>query len=394
MSNPLSKRLISLDVFRGLTIAGMIVVNDAGSWQHIYPPLRHATWHGITPTDYVFPFFLFIVGVSIVLAYSRVLKDNPPIGKIAGKILIRSAIIFGLGLFLSLWPRFNFANIRIPGVLQRISLVFLACSFIFLKTNWKTQAWIAAALLVGYWVVMAFIPIPIDETISTALATGQVKARDGMIPIGAIRQVSESFIAGNFEPGTNMEAWVDRLLVPFRLYQHTWDPEGLLSTLPAIASGLTGMLAGALLTGKYKPDTKVIGLMVGGFLAMTLGNVWDWFFPINKNLWTSSYVMFTSGLASMTLGFFYWYIDVLEKDRYTYVFKVFGANAITAYVLHSGLNFLFKLEGFNINAAFMDGLIGVGLEPKFVSLLWALSYTAFIFIPVWILYRRKIFIKI
>ncbi|MEZ4773547.1 MAG: heparan-alpha-glucosaminide N-acetyltransferase domain-containing protein [Bacteroidia bacterium] len=393
MSNALSKRLISLDVFRGLTIAGMIVVNDAGS-EAIYTPLEHASWHGITPTDFVFPFFLFIVGVSIVLAYSRVLKDNPPMGQITRKILTRTAIIFGLGVFLWLWPRFDFGNIRLPGVLQRIALVFLACSFIFLKTNWKTQAWLAAGLLVGYWLVMALVPVPIDETISTALATGKVNSRHGMIDIGYIRQVSEGFIAGNFEPGTNMEAWIDRLIVPFRIYQYTWDPEGVLSTFPAIASGITGMLAGALLTGKQKPEKKVIGLMVGGFLAMTLGNVWDWFFPFNKNLWSSSFVMYTSGLASMLLGFFYWYIDVLEKDKYTYIFKVFGANAITAYVLHSGLHFLFSLKGFNINAAFVDGLNSTGLDPRFVSLLWALSYTAFIFIPVWILYRKKIFIKI
>ncbi|MEZ4826459.1 MAG: DUF5009 domain-containing protein [Bacteroidia bacterium] len=394
MSNPLSKRLISLDVFRGLTIAGMIVVNDAGSWQHIYAPLGHASWHGVTPTDFVFPFFLFIVGVSIVLAYSRILKDNPPMGQLSRKIITRTAIIFGLGIFLSLWPHFNFANIRLPGVLQRIALVFLACSFIFLKTNWKTQAWIAGILLVGYWLAMALIPVPIDETISTAIATGQVNSRHGMIDIGPLRQISDNFIAANLEPGTNLEAWIDRLVLPFRIYQYTWDPEGVFSTLPAIGTGLTGMLAGALLISKHKPEKKVIGLMIGGFLAMTFGNVWDWFFPFNKNLWTSSYVMYTSGLASMTLGFFYWYIDVLERDHYTYVFKVFGANAITAYVLHSGLGFLFRIEGFNINAAFMDGLTGIGLEPKFVSLLWALAYTAFIFVPVWILYRRKIFIKI
>lgn len=410
MSNPLNKRMISLDVFRGLTIAGMIVVNDAGSWQHIYTPLHHASWHGVTPTDFVFPFFLFIVGVSIALSYTRQMKSGKPMGEMVKKILVRTAIIFGLGVFLWLWPRgimpwfweqgYDYSNIRLPGVLQRIALVFMACSLIFLRTDWKAQAWIGAGLLVGYWLIMAVIPVPIDETVRIALETGQVKASGGMIDIGPIKKISDGFIAANVEPGVNMEAYIDRLLVPFRLYQYTWDPEGVLSTLPAIGTGITGILTGLLLISQNKPEKKLIYLMVGGFLAMTVGNVWDWFFPFNKNLWTSSYVMYTSGLAVMTLGFFYWYIDMQGKDRWTYPFKVFGANAIAAYVLHSALSFIFKLNlgsaaaEWSINSAFMDGLTGLGLAPKFVSLLWALAYTEFIYIPVWIMYRRKIFVKI
>ena len=394
----LSNRMISLDVFRGMTIAGMIIVNDAGSWAHIYAPLRHASWHGITPTDFVFPFFLFIVGVSIVLAYSKKLEANAPQGDLIKKIVKRTAIIFGLGLFLWIWPKFDFAGIRIPGVLQRIALVFLVCSLLFLKTSWKTQAKIGVALLVGYWLMMVLIPVPIDEIIQNAIATGEVKAAHGNIEIGAISKLSNGFIAANLEPGTNLEAWLDRLIIPGRLYQYTWDPEGLLSTLPSIGTGITGMMAGTLLISKLDRNQKMIWLMVGGFVAMAVGNVWDWFFPFNKNLWSSSFVMYTSGLATMTLGAMYWFVDVLKYDKWTFPFKVFGANAITAYVLHGGLVFLFHTkfgaDGPSIISAFMNGLTAIGIAPKLASLLWALTYTALIYIPVWILYRKKIFIKV
>ncbi|MEZ4851463.1 MAG: DUF5009 domain-containing protein [Bacteroidia bacterium] len=392
--------MISLDVFRGMTIAGMIIVNDPGSWSHIYDPLGHASWHGVTPTDFVFPFFLFIVGVSIVLAYQRKLDENAPQGDLIKKILKRSALIFGWGVLLWLWPNFDWAGIRIPGVLQRIALVFLVCSILFLKTDWKTQAWIGAGLLVGYWLMMALIPVPIDEVIRQAIATGEVKTSHGMEAIGSISQLSDSFIAANLEKGTNLQAWMDRLIIPGRLYQYTWDPEGVLSTLPSIGTGITGMMAGTLLVSKLERDKKMIWLMVGGFLAMVMGNVWDWFFPFNKNLWTSSYVMYTSGLATMTLGAMYWFVDVIQWDKWTYPFKVFGANAITAYILHSALVFLFFIkfgaEGsqWSLVSAFMSGLQAIGFSAKLASLAWALTYTAIIYLPVWILYRRKIFIKI
>lgn len=167
MSNTssVSQRLLSLDVLRGLTIAGMIVVNDPGDWGFIYPPLRHASWNGITPTDLVFPFFLFIVGVSIVLAYTKRLNRGDAPRSMHGKIYARTAMIFSLGLFLALFPSFDFASLRIPGVLQRIAIVFLVCSLMFLHSDWKRQAWIAGILLVGYWLIMAWVPVPIDEVI-------------------------------------------------------------------------------------------------------------------------------------------------------------------------------------------------------------------------------------
>ena len=371
-----SQRLLSLDVFRGLTIAGMIIVNDPGSWSHVYPPLLHAPWNGITPTDMVFPFFVFIVGVSITLAYTKRLAQGADRKKIIGKILRRSAIIFALGLFLALFPKFNFAQIRIPGVLQRIALVFLTCSLLFINTNWKTQAKVGASLLVGYWLAMCFIPTP---------GLGQVM----------------------LEPGKNLAAWLDHLLIPGRLYQKTWDPEGLLSTLPAIGTGITGMLVGHLLVSKKSEDQKLIWLFSLGFLAFIVGSIWNWFFPINKNLWTSSYVLYTSGLATLTLAASIWFVDRQGYTKWTKVGVIFGANAITAYVLHGILNrFLFFpsaspeavqglfYQGIYLRTLLFEGLVNAGMAPKLASLCWALFYTLLCFIPVWILYRRKIFIKI
>lgn len=396
-----SNRLISLDVLRGLTIAGMIVVNDPGSWKYVYPPLLHADWHGITPTDFVFPFFLFIVGVSIVLAYSKRKAAGAPKGAMVQKIFKRSTIIFGLGVFLWLFPNFNFSGIRIPGVLQRIALVFMACSLIFLNTDWKMQAKIGAGLLLGYWALMTLVPVPIDETIRLALETGEVKAAAGQLAIGKLHQLSDGFIAANLEPGANLEAWMDRLLIPFRLYQYTWDPEGVLSTLPSIATGITGMMAGHLLLSNKSKQDKAFLLLLAGFVAMTMGNIWDWFFPFNKNLWTSSFVMYTSGLATMTLGATYYLIDVKNWDgKILFPFKVFGANAIAAYVMHGAFSHFFRMKwgsgdaAWSIQGAFMDLGMNMGFPGELVSLEYALLYTLFIYFFVWMMYKRGVFLKV
>ena len=190
-----SQRLISLDALRGYTIALMVIVNDPGSWSHVYPPLRHAEWHGCTLTDLVFPFFLFIVGVSITLAYTKRLRVGADKKTLYGKIVSRAVKIMLLGWFLWLWPTFDFGSMRYAGVLPRISVVFLVCALVFLHTSWKQQAWIASILLVGYWLVMAVVPVPIDDVIRNALATGQVQSSEGMLHIGPLRELSGSFIA-------------------------------------------------------------------------------------------------------------------------------------------------------------------------------------------------------
>ncbi len=444
----ISQRLTSLDILRGLTIAGMIIVNDPGSWKYVYPPLQHASWHGITPTDFVFPFFLFIVGVSVVLAYTRRRHTNVAQGPMIKKILVRTAMIFGVGIFLAisskeygfkvgqvlvgilliyglseiqtphhkggfplrqamlgggmllavvlllgLQPDFSAANIRIPGVLQRIALVFLACALLFLKTHWRTQAIIGAALLVGYWLAMTLLPVPIDEVIQGALATGEVLSSSGNIPVHGLTALSDNFIAANLEPGTNLEAWMDRLLIPGRIYQKTWDPEGLLSTLPSIGTGIAGMMAGHIVLHPAKKEQKVNHLFVYGFCLLLAGNVWDWFFPFNKNLWSSSFVMYTAGLSALTFAALYWFVDLKEKGSRNPLFfmgRVFGANAITAYALHS----LFARIYGPVQGGFMDTFMGWGMAGELASLLWALVYTMFIYLIVWLMYNRGLFLKL
>lgn len=363
---PSSNRLVSLDFFRGLTIIGMIIVNDPGSWNYVFTPLEHAEWNGVTPTDFVFPFFIFIVGVSIVLAYTKYLEKGRDRSEMVPKIIRRSLTIFALGIFLGLFPEFDFANIRIPGVLQRIAIVFFACAMLFLYTSRKTQIWTCCILLIGYWGIIALIPHP---ELGLSLA----------------------------EPGHNIAAWLDYTVIPGTLYRGTWDPEGILSTLPAIASGITGMFAGYLIISERTRQQKVIGLMVGGFVAYAVANMWDWVFPLNKNLWTSSYVLYTSGLASLTLGACYYWIDVLGRSKGTYVGVVFGTNAITAYVISGILPVITHtawLQERSLVSLFMDGLTSIGVNPYLASFLWALLFCFLCFIPVYYLYKNKIFIKV
>ncbi len=361
------KRLVSLDFFRGLTIALMIIVNSPGSWSDVYAPLLHADWHGLTPTDCVFPFFLFIVGVSIALAYSKK-KAGGEISRAAyTKIIKRSILIFALGLFLALFPKFDFANLRVMGVLQRIAIVFLFCSLLYLKTSWRTQLRVGIVCLVGYWVVMKLFPF----------GSGEI---------------------GVLEPGNNVAAWIDRYITPGRMYRTTWDPEGLFSTIPAIGTGIFGLLIGQIILNKdLTQNRKLIWIFSWGTVALFAGHIWSWFFPLNKALWTSSYVLVTGGLATLFLAAAMWFIDDQGWKRGTKLGVVFGMNAITAYVLHGVIFRLFQIPlvgDQGIQSLWMTGLGDIGISLKFASFLWALIYMLLIYVIVYIMYRKKIFIKI
>jgi predicted acyltransferase len=392
-----SQRLISLDALRGFTIALMVIVNDPGSWSHVYAPLLHADWHGITLTDLVFPFFLFIVGVSISLAYSKRLEAGANKKDLYKKIFSRAAKIMLLGWFLWLWPNFNFEGIRFVGVLPRISIVFLACALIFLNTNWKQQVWIASIILVGYWLLLALVPVPIDDVIQGALASGQVEYSGGLMDIGTISKISDGAIAANYEPGTNITAWLDRMVVPGRFWQVTWDPEGLMSTFPAIVTGIIGMLVGKLILSLENPFKKLTWLFFMGFSMYLLAEAWAWFMPLNKNLWTSSYTLWCAGMSTLGLAAAILVVDILGYSKGTRLGRVYGANAITAYVLAGMLTLVFYSDifwGYSLSGLWMDGLTGIGISAKLASLLYAILYMLIIYIPTYILYRKKIFIKV
>ncbi|MDH3497132.1 MAG: DUF5009 domain-containing protein [Gemmatimonadota bacterium] len=392
-----SKRLLSLDALRGYTIVLMVIVNDPGSWSHVYPPLLHAKWHGLTLTDLVFPFFLFIVGVSITLAYTKRLDAGASKKDLYGKIVSRSIKIMLLGWFLWLWPSFSFEGMRYVGVLPRISMVFLVCALIFLHTNWKQQAWIAALTLIAYWLLLALVPVPIDEVIHQALASGQVQSSGGLLDIGQITQVSHGFIAANYEPGVNITAWLDRVLVPGSFWERAWDPEGLMSTFPAIVTGIIGMLIGKVILAREDSYKKLTWIFLSGFAMYLLGGAWGWFMPLNKNLWTSSYTLWTAGMCTMGLAASILVVDILGYTRGTTLGRVYGANAIASYVLAGMLTVVFYspvVGGESLNGLWMEGMTSVGVPPKLASLAYAIMYMFIIYIPAYALYRKRIFIKV
>jgi len=368
-----SERLVSLDVFRGITIAGMILVNNPGTWGNVYPPLLHAKWNGCTPTDLIFPFFLFIVGVAITLSLSKRKKRGDDQNKLILNIFRRSAILFLLGLILSGFPNFDFSTIRIPGVLQRIAIVYLISSILFLKVNLKTQIHLTWIFLVVYWGMMTLIPVP---------------------GIGK----------PNLEPTTNLAAWFDNLLLNGHLWKSTkvWDPEGLLSSLPAISTTLIGILAGHWLQTSNDKTTKTVWLFVSASSLMFLGYVWDGWFPMNKSIWTSSYVLYTGGLALNFLAICYWFIDVKQIKWWTKPFEVYGMNAITVFFLSGIVGRLLYLIKFtnatgsevSLKDYLFSNLFLSWLSPINASLVWAIVYIVIWLGLMWILYAKKIFIKV
>ncbi len=382
-SGKASSRLTSLDLFRGVTIAAMILVNDAGN-DHSYWPLEHADWNGWTPTDLIFPFFLFIVGVSLVFSFESRLQRGDSKGVLLLHTIRRAIIIFAIGLAMNysvvLLAPSIFTAVRIPGVLQRIGICYLAASILFLYTRPRTRAIVVAALLVGYWILMRFVPVP---------GFG-VPGRD--IPF--------------LHPDANLAAYLDRKVFT-RLWETTRDPEGLLSTLPAIATPLLGVFTGEWLRSKRSPQTKALGMLLFGVLGLILGRTWAIWFPLNKKLWTSSYVLFTAGLALICLALCYWFMDIKRwggsrlNTIWTKPFLIFGRNAITAYIvawfvaislflLHAPLNGKMRSGHDYIFTRFFAPLG----SPSFTSLLFALAFVLVCLLPIWLLDRKKIFLKI
>jgi predicted acyltransferase len=374
-TRPASNRLFSLDVFRGATIAAMILVNNPGN-DFAYAPLNHARWNGWTPTDLIFPSFLFIVGVSLTLSFrSRLLK-----GESRRTLLIhtvrRSAIIFLIGLFLNGFPHFHLATWRVAGVLQRIAIAYLVAAVITLYTKPRGIAFWVAGLLIGYWVAMRFIPIP---------GFG-MPVRD--VPLLA--------------PDGNLSWYIDKLYLPGRMYEKTRDPEGYLSTLPAIATALIGVLTGDWLNRNLDAAKKVAGMLAFGVAGIVAGQIWNVWFPINKKLWTSSFVLFTAGCSLVVLALCYWVCDVKQRrGAWTKPFIVFGTNAIAAYVLAEIVAILLINIHLHMGARTVtlweylyQTVFGAVPSRELGSLLYSVVFVCLCWLPIYAMYRKRIFLKV
>lgn len=367
-------RLASLDVLRGLTIAAMILVNNNGDSRFAYWPLLHSPWNGWTPTDIIFPAFLFMVGLSMAFSFPPRLAVADSRMSLLPRILRRTLILIFLGLVVNSFPFFQLHDIRVYGVLQRIALCYFFTSLLMIwSTTWGRVAAAVAALL-GYWVMMRYVPVP---------GFG-VPGRD--IPL--------------FDPYGNIVAYLDRLLLPGHLYgDGTYDPEGLLSTLPAIATTLFGVLTGEWLRTKWTNSTKAAGILAAGITAIILGEIWSHWFPINKRLWTSSYVLLAAGITLVCLAVLFWLIDCAGwKKGWTLPWLAFGTNAITLYVfselLASTLDSWHISSGITLKQTVFSHIAYWIPNLSLASLFYSLLFVTVCALLAWWMYRKKIFVKI
>ncbi len=419
------ERLISLDVYRGFTIMMMTIVNNPGSWAAIYPPLKHAEWNGFTPTDLIFPSFIFMMGTAIPFAIHKNLESA-----IINKIMVRSLRLFCVGLFLNFFNSIEFFSfigiplliekiiiilavayallgeftqkiklflaflilsillflaysgipayreVRIPGVLQRIAIVYFFTSLLYLKSTLKTQVLVAATLLVGYWGLMTLVPIP---------------------------GIGEA----NLEKGTNLAAYIDNLFLKNHMYSQskTWDPEGILITLPAIASGIIGMLIGQLLNRPVSKIEIVKKITIIGLGLVIFGLIWSIRFPINKSLWSSSFVLYTSGLATISFCMLYYIIEIAHYKKWTKLFLIWGVNPMIVFFFSGIIPRMLTMtkvdhpvlpgELLGFQSYFYNyGIVPYFENPKNASLFYALIYTIFWSIILWQFYKNKLFFKV
>jgi len=397
------ERLQSLDVFRGLTIAGMLLVNNPGTWSAIYPPLEHATWNGWTPTDLIFPFFLFIAGVTTHLSLTARRARGDDEGAIRRQIIRRGLLIFLLGFLVNGFPFFTWGDVagvadptfiqrvvdrlyhwRIMGVLQRIGLAYMIGGLLSQGKSVKRQVATIAVLLYGYWFAMTLLPVPDSGAM-------------GLLVLG--------------DAPRTMAAWWDRLLLDwsrFGLGNHlwvsskTWDPEGIFSTIPAIATAMLGNLAGQWLSVRRTLNERLNGMFAVGAIGMMAGLMWNWSFPINKSLWTSSYVVFAGGMATLSIATIMWVVDVQHIRGWTKPFVVYGMNPMVAFVgsgvmarcIYSIFTVNYNGTKISLEAAIYRSLFASWLEPVNASLAFAITFVTFWFLILYVLYRKRIFFKV
>ena len=374
-----SERLMSVDLYRGLAVAGMILVDNPGSDDLAYWPIKHAEWNGWTPADFIFPSFIFLVGVSMAFSFAARLRRGESRRKILNHVLIRTVILIAIGLLVNVSPliELDVHTWRIYGVTQRIALCYLVAAILVLWTNRRTQAIVLGACLVGYWALMRFVPVP-----------GFGVPGHG-IPF--------------MDPERNIVAWLDRKLFMGRLYNGVRDPEGLLSTIPAIGTILMGVLTGHWLRSDKTPGTKALRMLCAGVPVLAAGLVWNRWFPINKNLWTSSFVLLTGGFALIFLSFLYWAVEIKKwRGVWTMPILVFGMNAIAGFVADAlvygpGYSFTVKSPGggtMSWHEAAQAWLMSLGASAANASLIYSVAAVLFCWTLLWLLWRKRIFLKI
>lgn len=373
-TTPVKKRLASLDAFRGLTIALMIVVNCPGDTDAVFSFLGHSAWNGWTFADTVFPSFIFIVGVSLVFSLAK--REGTTTSddlKIEFRILRRSIVLFALGLFLNSFPTFQMSNIRIPGVLQRIAICYFFTSLIVLKSGLRGRILWLVGTLASYWLIIRFVPVP---------------------GIGA----------GVIEPGQNFASWIDSIFLKGHMwsyYDNSWDPEGIVSTIPAIGTTLFGVLTGQWLMSPASERRKVAGMVCAGVVLLTAACILDRWMPINKNIWTSTFSIFMAGLALVFLAIFHWLIDVAGVSRWAKPFIILGLNPITIYVLSEvfdnllrSLDLVSKGNKMSCQLFLFQSFCIPLAEEKTASVLYALGILMCMFVVAWLMWRKRLFIKV
>jgi predicted acyltransferase len=378
-AKPQAERLMSLDIFRGLMVAGMILVDNPGSDEKAYWAIKHAEWNGWTTADFIFPAFLFLVGVSTVFSFAARLRRGESRRQILLHAFKRSLILIAVGLFVNASPIIgvDLHAWRLEGVTQRIAVCYFVAAILVLWSDFRGQLIAIAVCLVGYWALLRFAPVP---------GLG-VPGRD--IPF--------------MDPDKNIAAWLDRKLFMGHLFDGTRDPEGIISTIPAIATTLIGVLTGSWLRSNRTRETIAMRMLLFGILGLVAGEAWNVWFPINKYIWTSSFVLFTGGFSLVFLAFLYWVIEIKRwRGAWTMPILVFGMNAIAGFVADSlvyGPGYSFTVKGADGTAvAWHDAaqarLMLLGANAANASLLYSLGALLFCWVLLWILWRKRIFLKV
>ena len=359
---PKPARLLSLDAFRGLTMLLMVLVNNGGGPES-YGPLNHSAWNGWTITDTVFPSFLWIAGVAITLALGRRLDNGEAPGSLLGVVFQRAAIIYFLGLLVYAFPHFSLSHQRLLGVLQRIAICYLAASIIYLYTGVRAQIIWIVALFISYWLMMAFIDVP-------------------------------GFGPGNLSVEGNFAHYVDQIVLGEHNYHNTktWDPEGIISTLPAIGTALLGVMAGHILRLNVPLAVRRHRLLLAGVFLLALGLIWNIKQPINKKLWSDSFATFMAGLDFAVLAVFVWFVDERGFSKWVKPLLITGMNAIAVYLASEFLSEF--LDAYGFHETLYERYFAPFFSPMNASLLWALSFVALMYLLAWFLYRRRWFLRV